>query len=291
MAPAQEPSTPTRPAGLDKDTESVTENRTLFGPDSASHWAAAESTLEASAHRTRTGQPALHWHITVDYSSGEAKYPIGWPRISIPLREVSSRDWSGWDYLQFWVYTETSRHALPREPVGLALYTPNKASAFNRALDELKKDAWTRVRIPLSQVPRHHDVRLMQFHIAESKYRDRDELDFYFDDINLLRYAQPTLLNFAAENVVMFTDAKRVPVHFNLTGVKPGESVELTCALKLGARVITEKKAIATRGPQRVALELGEAAMDPGTYQVEARAAGGTETAGATVRFVESPWK
>jgi len=267
------------------------ETRIVFDSESAIGWSTAESTLESSIRRTRHGAPALHWHVTVDHFTGEPNYPIGWPRITTTLREPSSRDWSGWDYLQFWVYTETTRETLPHEPMGLTLYTPDKEGAFNRSLDELKAGAWVQVRIPLSDVPRHHDVRLVQFHIAESKYRHRDELDFYFDQIALLRYTQPTLLEFAPENEVLVADAKSVALRFNLAGLKPAVTVDVSCVLKLGERVVAQTKVKAARGPQRVAFDLAGAAIEPATYQIEARAAGGTETSRATVRFVESPWK
>jgi hypothetical protein len=271
--------------------EPLMENRILFGAESASRWAAAESKLEASNLSTRTGQPVLHWHITVDHLGGEANYPIGWPRISRTLREPSARDWSGWDYLQFWVYTDTSRETLPRDPVGLTLHTPDKEGAFNRSLDDLKKAAWVRVRIPLSEVPRHHDVRLMQFHIAESKYRHRDELDFYFDEIALLRYAQPALLDFTTENAVMFADAKQVPLRFNLAGVKPGTSVEVTCVLKTGGTVAAETKLKAGRGPQRAMLDLHEVRLAAGDYELSASIAGGTQVVATSLRLVSSPWQ
>ena len=212
------------------------EKRIVFGPESVSQWSAAESSVEASAPPVAAGHPVLHWHITVDHFGGEAKYPIGWPRISRTLREPSTRDWSGWDYLQLWVYTDTSREALPREPVGLRFHTPDKEGAYHRPLQELKKGAWAQVRLPLAQVPRHHDVRLMQFHISDSNYRHGDKLDLYFEEIALLRHAQPTLLDFAPEQAVMFTDAKEVAVRFQLAGIKPGDSAPVTCELRQGGQ-------------------------------------------------------
>ena len=266
------------------------EKRVVFGPESAKQWSAAESSLEASTRRTRTGQPALHWHITVDHFGGEAKYPVGWPRINCALREPALRDWSDWDYLQFWVYTDTSRATLPREPVGLILHTPDKEGAYHRPLPELKKGVWVQIRLPLSEVPRRHEVRLMQFHISDSNYRHQDELDLYFEEIALLRYAQPTLLEFTPENTVMFADANVVPVRFNLAGLKPGENAEVTCVLRQEAKVVAETKVKAGRGPQRMALKLGGTKMRAGDYEVQARVADRTQAAAVRVRLVESPW-
>ena len=143
------------------------EERILFGPESARQWSAAESTLEASTDRIRMQRPTLRWHITVNHLAGEARYPIGWPRVSgAPCGEAATRDWSGWDFLQLWVYTDTTRAGLPQEPVGLALHTPDKEGAYNRPLAGLKKGEWVRVLVPLTEVPRHHDVRLMQLHVS-----------------------------------------------------------------------------------------------------------------------------
>jgi hypothetical protein len=227
----------------------------------------------------------------VDHFGGEAKYPIGWPRISRTLREVAARDWSGWDYLQLWIYTDTSREALPREPVGLTLHTPDKESAYHRPLPELKKGAWVQIRIPLAGVPHLQEVRLMQFHISDATYRHWDELDLHIEEIALLRYAQPTLLGFAPECAVMFADANEVPVRFQLTGIKPGESAKVTCELRQGGKTVAQTTVSAARGPQRVTLDLRGARLAAGSWELRAGIAGGASTATAPMRLVASPWQ
>lgn len=271
------------------DPQDGMEKRVLVGPDFAKQWSAAESKVEAADAPGRGGQRALHWHITVDHFAGEPNYPIGWPRISLALRE-GARDWSGWDYLQMSIYTDTSREALPREPVGLAIQAPDKRSAWNRPLDELAKGKWAQVRIPLSQVPRHSDVRQIQLHISESKYKHQDQLDFYIDEIALLRYARPTLLDVAAESAVMFADAKQLAVRFNLVGVKADEAKEVTCELRRGGKAVAKISAKAARGTQRVAFDL-PAKLAAGDYEVMASVGGGAEGAPIQVRLVESPWQ
>lgn len=278
------------PRGRTAESEPPLEKRIVFGPESSSAWSVAESTVERSTVHTRNGSPVLHWHITVDHFAGEPQYPIGWPRANCALRDAAARDWSEWDYFQFWVYTDTTRAALPQEPVGLTLYTPEKQDAYHRPLTELKKGEWVQVRIPLAQVPRHHDVRLMQVHISESQYRHQDQLDFYFDELALVRYAQPTLLDFAPEGQALFADEQQLPVRFQLTGVKSNERVEVTCELRTGATVVARTTVAAARGPQRVVIDLSSAKPQAGEYQVVARASGGAE-ASARVRLVASPWQ
>jgi len=273
-------------------TESIEkemEKRALAGAESAPRWSAAESTIEASTAPMKAGETGLHWHITVDHFAGELKYPIGWPRIGYTLREPD-RDWSGWDYLQITIYTQTTRNALPREPVALALYTPDKDSAYTRIFSDLAKDTWVRYRIRLSQVPHHNDVRLIQFHISESNYRHQDQVDFYFEEIVLLRYAKPTLLDFAPETAVAFADAKHLAVQFNVAGVKTDEKVDVACELRSGTDAVVKATTKASRGPQRMNLDLANANLPPGEYQIVARVGDGRETT-AKVRLVESPWK
>lgn len=265
------------------------EKHVLAGPESAREWSPAESTVEASAGRAPGGKPALHWHVTVDHFTGERNYPIGWPRIGHGFKDAA-RDWSGWDYLFLRVFTETSRATLPAEPVGLGLHLPDRNGALNRPLTELRKDGWAEIIIPLTQVPRHHDVRQLQFHIAESNYRHQDQLDFYFDEIVLLRYAEPTLLEFAAENAVMFVHAAQIPVRFHLTGVRPGTCVAVVCELRWEGKVAARVEVTAQRGAQRTLLDLQRAKLPTGDYELTARAAGGPDTASAKVRLVDSPW-
>lgn len=266
------------------------EKRVLAGPDSAREWSPAESTVETAAGRAPAGKPALHWHITVDHFAGEKNYPIGWPRIVHGFKDAA-RDWSGWDYLFLRVFTETSRATLPAEPVGLGLHLPDRNGALNRPLTELRKGGWAEIIIPLTQVPRHHDVRQLQFHIAESNYRHQDQLDFYFDEIVLLRYAEPTLLEFAAENAVMFADAPQIPVRFQLTGIKLGANVAVVCELRRADKVAARVELSAGRGAQRALLDVSRAKLPPGDYELTARAAGGPATASAKVRLVDSPWQ
>ncbi|MBI5394274.1 MAG: hypothetical protein HZA91_03160 [Verrucomicrobia bacterium] len=266
------------------------EKLVLFGPDSAKSWSVAESSLEASAAHVKTGRAALHWHVTVDYYGGEEKYPIGWPRFGHNIPEPM-RDWSAWDYFHAWVYTTTSRAALPKEPVGLGIQAPDKAGTYHVRLTELKPGAWVEIKIPVSRIAQPADVRNLQFNISESDYKHGDQLDLWVDDLALLRYAEPTLLEFAAENAVMFAGARTVPVKLQLAGVRPGQRVELACELRCDGRVVARANSSAERGPQRIALDVGGKKLPPGDYELAARVAGNPQPVTAKVRLIESPWR
>jgi hypothetical protein len=266
------------------------EKLVLFGPDSAKTWSVAESSLEPSTVHVKTGRAALHWCVKVDYFAGEKNYPIGWPRFGHNISD-SMRDWSAWDYLHAWVYTTTSRAALPKEPVGLGIQAPDKATALHTRLTELKPGAWVEVKIPVSRLAQAADVRNLQFHISESDYKHGDQLDLWVDDLALLRYAEPTLLEFAAENAVMFAGARTVPVKLQLAGVRPGQRAELACELRCNGRVVARANASVERGPQRIALDVGGKKLPAGDYELAARVGGGSCESTARLRLVDSPWR
>jgi len=133
-------------------------------------------------------------------------------------------------------------------------------------------------------------VRQIQFNISESNYQHGDRIDFFLRDLALTRYAEPTLFGFIAENTVLFTDARRVPVHFELLGVKSDARTSVRCELRRDGKVVADTTCEAGRGAQRVMFEFGAAKLTPGNYDVHAGIAGGPLSAGASLRVVESPW-
>lgn len=254
-------------------------------------WSAVESRLEPAPERTKVPGVSWRWHVDVDYTTGEAKYPVGWPRISRTIPEGALRDWAEWDFLRCWIYVETSRSALPLEPIGLGLHTPDRTNAYNRTLSELRKDQWTEIRIPISQIAGAEDVRQIQFHVAESNYKHGDRVDFYLNDLSLVRYAEPALFNLAAENTVLFSDAAQLPVRFELLGVKPLAHARVSCEVRRDGRVFAKSAVELSRGLQRVVLDLSGAKLLPGIYEVHASVNDRAQDTHAAVRVVESPWK
>lgn len=266
------------------------EKHSLFGAPAPKGWSVAESTLEVTSARVKVNSTALHWHVTVDHYGGERNHPVGWPRFGRAIPEGAERDWSAWDYLRLWVYTTSSRPSLPHTPAGLNLYLPDRANSFSHTLTELKLNEWVEIRIPISKIPRPHDVRYVQFHISESNYQHGDTLDLFIDDLALLRYARPTLLEFAPETRVAFADTPLLATQFHLGGLKPNETVPVVCELRRDGKTVARTTTHAARGPQRLSLRLTGRNLLPGHYELAVRAGDGDE-ASARVRFVESPWR
>ncbi len=271
--------------------EGAFEKLALVSANDPKTWAPAECTATPSTERAKIGATSWHWHVDVDHFAGEAKYPIGWPRISHAIPDGPLRDWSAWDFLHAWIYVDTSRATLPKEPVGLGVAAPDRANTYNRALTDLKKGEWVELNVPVAALPRPGDVRSLQFHISEANYRHGDRLDVYVNDLALVRYAEPTLFAFSPENAVLFSDAKRLPVRLQLLGVKPGGRAAIACELRREGKVAARGSAEAGRGPQRVVLALAGQPLAPGEYELRASVAGQPQPATAKVRVVDSPWR
>ncbi|MGD8239689.1 MAG: hypothetical protein PVH68_14110 [Armatimonadota bacterium] len=265
----------------------------LDGGEDVSAWAVAEATVTADPAHVKHGKTALRLAIPVDHHAGQPDYPIGWPRTNRPFGEPWQQDWSDFEFFSFWIYCATSRDALPREPLGLILYTPDKPRAYNRSLTELKKDEWVHIVIPLNQIPRHDNVTRIQFYIAESRYRDGDTLDFYVDDIALTRYAEPTIDAFAVGQRAIWADARWLPATFRMLGINAEQTAVAEFQVRRGDRIVATATRTVARGEQRVWIDLGRRPLPAGSCEVAARLQGGDARGWVTapVRVVASPWQ
>jgi hypothetical protein len=252
----------------------------------ASEFYVAEATVTTSDKHADRGGTSMLFHIDVDHFAGQPDYPIGWPRTGRDVPE-DQRDWTGYDFLELVIHVETSREALPRDPLGLIVYVPDKPNAYSRTLAELRKGETTRIVVPMSDIPRHHNVTRIQFFISESNYAHGDVLDFYIDDIALTRYAEPFISDLEPLQSVAFSDASHLGVQFRLLGVEDGKQVAVTGRLRQGEEVIGKGEWQLGRGEQETWIELtappkaGEASLE--VFLGEPREV-------AKVRFVESPF-
>ena len=128
------------------------ERRVLADGDGNSTWHTAEATMRPDATHAREGR-AMHYHIDVNHKTGQPDYPIGWPRTYLSMPE-DARDWRKWDFVEFWLYADTSRKSLPNTPLGFIVRSPDKPNSYHRTVHEAHKGKWTRVRVPTSDMPR-----------------------------------------------------------------------------------------------------------------------------------------
>ncbi|NPV45395.1 MAG: hypothetical protein HPY69_00445 [Armatimonadetes bacterium] len=255
----------------------------------AAQWRPAEARVSISTKQARRGPTSLQFHVEVDWSTGEPQYPIGWPRMQRSFPEPV-RDWSGWDYLEFSIYVESSRDKLPATPMGVGLYGAGSRADYSRSLTELQLGKWTDYRLPLADLPGVNPRSGIQFHISESNYRDGDELDFWIDNICLVRYVEPTLAASRLVEQAIYADSRYLLVDLDLMGVKQEAKAEVTWALSRNGTVAAEGRLDMGPGRSRVALPLPSAGLAAGEYELALRCRGDSPAPFA-LKVARSPWQ
>ncbi len=260
----------------------------LADGDSGSEWVSAEATMEPDDTRAREGR-AMRFHIDVDHFDGEPNYPIGWPRTYLPIPE-GSRDWSDWDFIDFWIYADTSRESLPASPIGLIARCPDRNSSYSRTLSEVSKGEWAHYRIPIADLPNPADVTALQFFIAESNYNHEDVLDFWIDDLVLLRYAEPTIITMQPLSFALYADVPVIRVEVGLTGMDADETAEVLTRLVRDEATVRQGSATLGSGVHTIPLEVG-GDLAPGSYELQAQIVGTDRAVADAVRVISSPWE
>lgn len=251
-------------------------------------WHVAEATMELDATRAREGR-AWCFHIDVNHETGQPEYPIGWPRTHISVPQAS-RDWREWDFIEFWVFGDTSRDSLPNTPLGFIVHSPNKPNSYKRIVDEVQKGTWTHVRIPTSDIPNPADCTRVQFYISESDYNHGDVLDFWIDDLALVRYAEPTIIGVRPLSHVHYADVGVVRVQVKLTGLATDQTAQLVVRLVRDGATLCRNSSTVGPGKHTVPLKLG-GSVPVGHYAVEVNIAGSKRILTEAVRIISSPWQ
>lgn len=259
----------------------------LADGDSGSEWVSAEATMEPDAEHARDGR-AMHFHIDVNHETGQPDYPIGWPRTYLRVPD-ELKDWSGWDFIDFWLFADTSREKFPDTPLGLIIRCPDRNSQWQTTLSPVRGE-WAHFRFELSNAPDPTNCAAVQLFISESNYNHGDVLDFWIDDLSLLRYAEPTIIGMQPLNHVHYADVAVVRVQVELTGMDEGESAEVLARLVGGGSTVRQTTARLGPGVHTLPLEVG-GALPTGDYEVQAQIVGGERTVNAPVRVISSPWE
>ena len=275
------------PAAAQTD-EPPMEELMIADGDSGSVWTPAEATMEPDDVHARAGR-AMHFHIDVNHSTGQPDYPIGWPRAYTTIPE-GQRDWTDWDFIDFWLYADTSREGLPGSPLGFIVRCPDKANSFSATLSQADKGEWVHFRFPISALPSAADCTAIQFFISESNYRDGDVLDFWIDDLKLLRYAEPTIIRLQPLNQVLYADQPVLRVAVEMTGLEDAATAQVEVALVRDDETVQQASAPLAAGVTTIPLSV-EGGATAGEYQVQARVVGSDRTVTKTVRVVSSPWE
>jgi len=256
--------------------------------DSGSQWDAAEATMEPDGTHAREGR-AMHFHIDVNHETGQPDYPIGWPRTNTGV-PAEYQDWRRWDFVDFWLYSDTSREELPSTPLGFIVRSPDRPNSFSTTLSDARKGEWTHFRFPTSDMPNPAECTRVQFFISESNYNHGDTVDFWIDDLALLRYAEPTIIDMHPLNRVQYADAQVVRVQIDLTGLQEGETAEVLAKLVCNDSPVRQGSERLGPGVHTIPLKVG-GNMPVGQYEVQARIVGGDRVITDPMRVISSPWE
>ncbi|MBU0607919.1 MAG: hypothetical protein KKI08_08515 [Armatimonadetes bacterium] len=254
----------------------------------AAVWAPAEAVLTVDPKHARHGPTSLRLHIDVNWETGEKNYPIGWPRMYRDWPQ-EQRDWTRYDYLDFSIFTETSRPKLPDNPLGLIVKGEQGRKVVTRELTELRPGEWTDYRLPLAGTPDLGTITGVGFYISESNYKHGDVLDFWIDNMSLVRVAEPTAAGTVLLEKVIAGDAGYLPLDLNVMGVAPEAKADLVWQLRTGRNSAATGKLSAGRGLTRMYLPLPPGGLKPGDYELALKA--GSETLAFPLKVVRSAWQ
>ena len=262
----------------------------LDGLADPARWAPAECTVTASKELRAAGRPTLHLHIPVDHHGGEAKYPIGWPRMYLNLKPPECA-WPPFERFEFLIHATMTRPKPPKGVLNLQIQCPDRRRNNSRNLHEIRLGRWVRVSIPLREVRHVAQVARLGLNISESDYRHGEKLDFRIGAFRLARAAECGLAKLEVRSRVMYADRPTLELALDVVGPprKIGGGLPLT--VRRGRTVLHKETLPAKRGLQTARIDLTKAALAPGTYTVAAFDADAKRRKTAQFRIVESPWR
>ena len=224
-----------------------------------------ETTISPSGKHSKEGGKSLLFANLVDHTKGEKNYPIGWPRTGKNLDKLKLTDFSPYDWFECWIYTETGRESLPGQPLGVGFYHSGSKRSTSIRIDDLAKDRWVKVAVPITRLDAPADVQRVQFNIAESNYKHGDRVDFYIGRMVLVRYVEPAVLQLAVDRKVLYSSDREITALYRLAGYKGMDNVKVEFSIGPAG----EKPVAMSRGKSVRAGELPLAikkTLDAGTY-------------------------
>ncbi len=268
--------------------EAPVEYRALDGLADPQRWEPSECAASVSA-RTAWGHPSVHMHIPVDFTAGEKRYPIGWPRMYLSLKP-DEQAWQAYDRFEFQLFTESSRQSLPKRPLMFHVYGPQDQKKLF-PLDIATIGTSTTFTVNISDLGLAGKVARLGFNINEADYADKDVVDFHFGGFRLARATVAQVTELKAVTPVLFRDSRALPVELVAEGPPERLSAGIPLQLRSGDRVALALTVPVARGRQTLYLPLAGAKLEPGPYALVACPDDPALRKEVTVTIVSSPWK
>ena len=268
--------------------EAPVEYRALDGLADPKRWEPAECELSVST-RTAWEHPSLRMHIPVDFTTGEKKYPIGWPRMYLNLKP-DEQSWQAYDRFEFQLFTESSRTNLPKRPLIFHVYGPQEQKKLF-TLDLATLGASMPFTVNISDLGFTGNVARLGFNINEADYADKDVVDFHLGGFRLARVTVAQVTELKAVTPALFRDSHVLAVEMVVEGPPEKLAAGIPFQLRSGDRIALAKTMPVPRGRQTVYLPLQDAKLDPGTCSLVACPDSPDLRKEVSVTFVSSPWQ
>jgi hypothetical protein len=186
-----------------------------------------DAAVAASTEVVHGGKQSLAFLIRVNWTPRpNEKYPKGWPMVS--RKFDAPRDWSGYDYVCFWLYARTDAKLLQERVLRVGFPTPQGKETEWYTIPGIEPNRWQEVVVPLTMPLDWARVTGITFYVAEAWYNDGDKVDFYLDDMRLAKRTAPA---FSACSVTsrVFPRGQAVGVFLRVEGPQAG--ARLRCRL------------------------------------------------------------
>ena len=238
-----------------------------------------------------TGGKAIRMTVPVDFSTGQAGHPKGWPRVSFGKLEGSEEDWSAWDNLEFMVMGKVSRPEVTR--LVFTLLIGSRPNQFMLPIKLDKQGEWQRVTVPVADIKAKgvpvDKIPKLTLSIAESDYADKDLVELLVGGFRLTR-TPFEISSLRILDPALPPGPKSVRLEVNIIGSEAEVQRGIPLALRQKDKVLHREVPPWKRGAQVYDLDLSKLNLPSGHYEVSVFPEDPKMQKVATFKIVEGPW-
>ena len=250
-------------------------------------WNCAVASAAKSSMKTPAGGATVECTYPIIFDESGKPKGTSWPRCNMRI-PAAVQNWSGYDYLEFCVYTTFNRSDEEYLPLTLGISTAKKRGAFSYNITTLSQNQWVKVSVPLRSLKKNGAIKSIQFHLNARRYFPNDKLVLNLGDFKLVRLLEWQVKSFKMTAPAIFADRVTLPVEYELLG--PGEKAQVPFALfNSKGQKIKDISLASERGFGYYLLPVGKLA--PGKYTLAVFPGDKQRRHETIFQVVAPPWK
>ena len=204
-----------------------------------------DAAVAASTEVVTQGRQSVAFLIRVNWTPREGEqYPKGWPMMRRTFDDP--RDWSDYDYVHFWVHARTKATLKQERVLRVGFPSPTVNDRQWYTIPGIVPNEWIEVAAPLSLAADRSRVAGVTFYIAEAWYSDRDEVDFFIDDMRLAKLTAPRLAS-CSVTARTFPRGSAVGLRVSVEGPYRGSAVRCRITDRAGAEQLSVSRGLQAR--------------------------------------------